>query len=53
MSNSDTNGESIIRITGLNKWFGTLHVLRDIDLEVVQQRAHRHLRSVGVGQSRR
>ena len=37
MSNSDTNGESIIRITGLNKWFGTLHVLRDIDLEVVQQ----------------
>ena len=37
MSNSDTNGESIIRISGLNKWFGTLHVLRDIDLEVTQQ----------------
>ena len=37
MSDSDTNGESIIRIAGLNKWFGTLHVLRDIDLEVTQQ----------------
>ena len=37
MANSDTNGESIIRISGLNKWFGTLHVLRDIDLEVTQQ----------------
>ena len=37
MSNGDTNGESIIRISGLNKWFGTLHVLRDIDLEVTQQ----------------
>ena len=29
--------EPIIRITGLNKWFGTLHVLRDIDLTVAEQ----------------
>ena len=29
--------ETIIRITGLNKWFGTLHVLRDIDLAVTRQ----------------
>ena len=29
--------EPIIRITGLNKWFGALHVLRDIDLTVAQQ----------------
>ncbi|MDD9985244.1 MAG: amino acid ABC transporter ATP-binding protein, partial [Spirochaetaceae bacterium] len=27
----------MIRITGLNKWFGTLHVLRDIDLTVAAQ----------------
>ncbi|MDE0220453.1 MAG: amino acid ABC transporter ATP-binding protein [Spirochaetaceae bacterium] len=27
----------MIRITGLNKWFGALHVLRDIDLTVEQQ----------------
>ena len=29
--------EPIIRITGLNKWFGALHVLRDIDLTVTRQ----------------
>ena len=29
--------EPIIRISGLNKWFGTLHVLRDIDLTVTRQ----------------
>ena len=29
--------EPIIHITGLNKWFGTLHVLRDIDLTVTRQ----------------
>ena len=29
--------EPIIHITGLNKWFGTLHVLRDIDLSVARQ----------------
>src|SRR4030088_669376 len=25
---------SIVRIAGLNKWFGDFHVLRDIDLDV-------------------
>ncbi len=39
MSDTDRSAEKepIIRITGLNKWFGTLHVLRDIDLTVEQQ----------------
>ena len=31
---SRAEGRRIIEIKGLNKWFGTLHVLRDIDLEV-------------------
>ena len=39
MSDTDQSpaNEPIIRITGLNKWFGTLHVLRDIDLTVTRQ----------------
>ena len=39
MSDTDQSPakEPIIRITGLNKWFGTLHVLRDIDLTVTRQ----------------
>ena len=35
--NNAPAAEPIIRISGLNKWFGTLHVLRDIDLEVARQ----------------
>ncbi len=30
-------GEPIIQIAGLNKWFGTFHVLRDIDLAVEER----------------
>ena len=30
-------GEPIIQITGLNKWFGSFHVLRDINLSVARQ----------------
>ena len=30
-------GEPIIQITGLNKWFGSFHVLRDINLSVGRQ----------------
>ena len=26
--------DTLIRIAGMNKWFGNFHVLRDIDLEV-------------------
>ena len=26
--------ENIVSISGLNKWFGTFHVLKDIDLAV-------------------
>ena len=39
MSDTDPSAEKepIIRITGLNKWFGALHVLRDIDLTVAEQ----------------
>ena len=39
MSDTDhaSADEPIIRITGLNKWFGALHVLRDIDLTVTRQ----------------
>lgn len=28
------NGESVIRIEGMHKWFGNFHALKDIDLEV-------------------
>jgi general L-amino acid transport system ATP-binding protein len=42
MSNADTTpssetGAPIIEITGLNKWFGPFHVLRDINLTVGQR----------------
>ena len=39
MSDTDhpASDEPIIHITGLNKWFGTLHVLRDIDLTVTRK----------------
>ena len=40
----------IVKISGLNKWYGDFHVLRDIDLEVKQGRAHRDLRPFGLGQ---
>ena len=30
-------GNPIIQIAGLNKWFGSFHVLRDIDLEVEER----------------
>ena len=31
------DGEPVIRIDRLNKWFGAFHVLRDIDLQVAQR----------------
>jgi len=30
------NGEPLVRLSGVNKWFGDLHVLQDIDLEVAR-----------------
>ena len=36
-SSADHNGDPIIHIVGLNKWFGAFHVLRDIDLSVAPQ----------------
>ena len=33
---SRTNGEPLVRLTGVNKWFGELHVLQDIDLEIAR-----------------
>ena len=31
---SRTNGEPLVRLSGVNKWFGELHVLQDIDLTI-------------------
>ena len=31
---SELLGEPVIQISGMNKWFGQFHVLRDIDLTV-------------------
>ncbi|RBY98047.1 amino acid ABC transporter ATP-binding protein [Blastococcus sp. TF02-8] len=31
---SRTNGEPLVRLAGINKWFGDLHVLQDIDLSI-------------------
>jgi glutamate transport system ATP-binding protein len=33
---SRSNGEPLVRLTGVNKWFGELHVLQDIDLEIAR-----------------
>ena len=33
---SRANGEPLVRLSGVNKWFGELHVLQDIDLEVAR-----------------
>src|SRR3954453_19921395 len=30
------NGEPLVRLSGVNKWFGELHVLQDIDLEIAR-----------------
>jgi glutamate transport system ATP-binding protein len=31
-----TSEEPLVRLSGVNKWFGDLHVLRDIDLEIAR-----------------
>ena len=31
---SRSNGEPLVRLSGVNKWFGDLHVLQDIDLDI-------------------
>ncbi|MGY2128655.1 amino acid ABC transporter ATP-binding protein [Blastococcus sp. SYSU DS0617] len=31
---SRPNGEPLVRLSGVDKWFGELHVLQDIDLEI-------------------
>ncbi|HEX2075649.1 MAG TPA: amino acid ABC transporter ATP-binding protein [Geodermatophilus sp.] len=31
---SRSNGEPLVRLQGVNKWFGELHVLQDINLEI-------------------
>jgi len=30
------DGDALVRLSGVNKWFGELHVLRDVDLEVAR-----------------
>lgn len=37
-----------IHISGMNKWYGTFHVLRDVNLTVQRGEAHRDLRAFGV-----
>jgi len=43
---SEQTPETVVQMRGLNKWFGALHVLRDIDLDV-----HRGERIVIIGPS--
>ena len=33
-TSSRTTGEPLVQLSGVNKWFGDLHVLQDIDLEI-------------------
>jgi glutamate transport system ATP-binding protein len=33
---SRSNGEPLVRLSGVNKWFGDLHVLQDIDLDIAR-----------------
>jgi glutamate transport system ATP-binding protein len=33
---SRSNGEPLVRLSGVNKWFGELHVLQDIDLDIAR-----------------
>jgi glutamate transport system ATP-binding protein len=33
---SRPNGEPLVRLSGVNKWFGELHVLQDIDLDIAR-----------------
>jgi glutamate transport system ATP-binding protein len=33
---SPPNGEPLVRLSGVNKWFGELHVLQDIDLDIAR-----------------
>jgi ABC-type transporter Mla maintaining outer membrane lipid asymmetry ATPase subunit MlaF len=39
----------IIEIQGVSKWYGSFHVLRQIDLRVQRGGAHRDLRPLGLG----
>ena len=32
--NKSSNGETVIRIEGMHKWFGNFHALKNIDLTV-------------------
>ena len=33
---TSSNGGPLVRLSGVNKWFGDLHVLQDIDLTIVR-----------------
>ena len=45
------NGESLVRLEGVHKWFGDNHVLRGIDLEVVPQEVLAVIGPSGSGKS--
>lgn len=40
----------MITVTKVNKWFGKLHVLKDVSFNVAQGRGNRYLRSERFGQ---
>ena len=42
------NGEPLVRLSGVNKWFGALHVLQDVDLEIAPRRGRGRDRPVRV-----
>ena len=48
-SKMQVSDEVAIEITNMNKWYGSFHVLRDINLTVNQRRADRYRGPVGVG----
>ena len=50
---SRPNGEPLVRLSGVNKWFGDLHVLQDIDLDDRPRRGRRRHRPVRARASRR
>ena len=37
MTIMDDTNEVLVRLTGIHKWFGDLHVLKGIDLEIREQ----------------
>ena len=50
MAATAADAGSMVHIESLNKWYGQLHVLKDINLDVGARRAGGHLRAVRLRQ---